>query len=531
MTIPIRQSTASQEIPLGYFLDSINGDDEKTGLTITNTDIQLWKHGATTVVSKNSGGATHMANGLYYCTLDATDTATLGPLIVFVHVATALAIKVDCEVMTANRFDALVLGTDTLEVDMTQCGGSTVAAGAIPNAAADAAGGLPISDAGALDLDTKLANTNEVTAARMGALTDWIDGGRLDIIIDQILADTDELQGNQGAWLTATGFSTHSAADIWSVVTRALTDKSGFALSATGANLILKDSTFALAMADAIWDEILIGATHNIATSAGRRVREMTDTMVLRGEETAQGGAAGTITLNAAASAIDDFYNESVLIIVGGTGAAQARTIADYNGTTKVVTTCENWRVNPDATSVYVIRGHACSSVYQLSSAVLAHINTECDTALTDYDPSTKTEMDSAFTEVKGATWAAGTDTLEHIRNKQTDIETDTAEIGTAGAGLTDLGGMSTDMATEVNDQVVDVVKTDTTSEMSQAAPPETPTVEEMLAYIYFRLRNKNVETATEHAVYDNAGTTKLFKATMSDSAGEFTKEEYVSGA
>lgn len=61
---------------------------------------------------------------------------------------------------------------------------------ALPNAAADAAGGLPISDAGGLDLDAKLANTNEITAARMGALTDWINGGRLDLIIDAILEDT-----------------------------------------------------------------------------------------------------------------------------------------------------------------------------------------------------------------------------------------------------------------------------------------------------------------------------------------------------
>lgn len=61
---------------------------------------------------------------------------------------------------------------------------------ALPNAAADGAGGLPISDAGGLDLDAKLANTNEVTAARMGALTDWINGGRLDLILDIIAADT-----------------------------------------------------------------------------------------------------------------------------------------------------------------------------------------------------------------------------------------------------------------------------------------------------------------------------------------------------
>lgn len=66
---------------------------------------------------------------------------------------------------------------------------------ALPNAAADAAGGLPISDSGGLDLDTKLANTNEVTAARMGALTDWINGGRLDLILDIIAADVVNLDG------------------------------------------------------------------------------------------------------------------------------------------------------------------------------------------------------------------------------------------------------------------------------------------------------------------------------------------------
>lgn len=89
---------------------------------------------------------------------------------------------------------------------------------ALPNAAADAAGGLVISDAGGLDIDAKLANTNEVTPARMATLTDWIDGGRLDLIldarasqssvdtvdeiVDEILLDTVEI-GTAGAGLTS----------------------------------------------------------------------------------------------------------------------------------------------------------------------------------------------------------------------------------------------------------------------------------------------------------------------------------------
>lgn len=63
----------------------------------------------------------------------------------------------------------------------------------LPAAPADAAGGLPISDAGGLDLDAKLANTNEVTAVRMGVLTDWINGGRLDLLLDAIKERSDNL--------------------------------------------------------------------------------------------------------------------------------------------------------------------------------------------------------------------------------------------------------------------------------------------------------------------------------------------------
>jgi len=157
MTIKLKEATASQEVPLGYFLDITNGNDEETGLTIANTDIKIWKSGATTLANKNSGGGTHISNGIYYTVLDATDTNTLGPMVIFVHIsATALPVRLECEVIPSNIYDSLY-STDKLQVDVTQCGGSSVAAGAIPNAAADAAGGLPISDAGALDLDGVLS--------------------------------------------------------------------------------------------------------------------------------------------------------------------------------------------------------------------------------------------------------------------------------------------------------------------------------------------------------------------------------------
>lgn len=81
-------------------------------------------------------------------------------------------------------------GLNDLLIDSAFSATRGLAGTALPNAAADAPGGLPISDAGGLDLDAKLANTNEVTAARMGVLTDWIDGGRLDVILDARASQT-----------------------------------------------------------------------------------------------------------------------------------------------------------------------------------------------------------------------------------------------------------------------------------------------------------------------------------------------------
>jgi len=105
--IPLRKSTASQEVLLGPFLDDTDGKTAETALTIANTDIKLWKRGGTTESNKNSGGATHIASGRYYATLDATDTDTVGELIINVAVAGALPVRLVCCVFEAAVFDSL----------------------------------------------------------------------------------------------------------------------------------------------------------------------------------------------------------------------------------------------------------------------------------------------------------------------------------------------------------------------------------------------------------------------------------------
>lgn len=71
--------------------------------------------------------------------------------------------------------------------------------------------------------------------------------------------------------------------------------------------------------------------------------------------DTAQAGAATTITLAAGDTQADDYYNNMVIKITGGTGSGQEKTITDYVSSTKVATVDSAWTTNPDATSTYTI--------------------------------------------------------------------------------------------------------------------------------------------------------------------------------
>ena len=70
-------------------------------------------------------------------------------------------------------------------------------------------------------------------------------------------------------------------------------------------------------------------------------------------DDTAQAGAAGTITLAAGASAAD--LTGFVITIDGGTGVGQTRVITGYDSATKIANVYPEWETEPDATSEYVV--------------------------------------------------------------------------------------------------------------------------------------------------------------------------------
>ena len=104
----------------------------------------------------------------------------------------------------------------------------------------------------------------------------------------------------------------------------------------------------------------------------------------------------------------------------------------------------------------------------------------------------------------------------------------DTAEIGVAGASLTDLGGMSTGMKAEVNTEVDGALDT-VIPELAQAAPSATPTVRTGIMFNYMAIRNKRDTTSVLDEIHDDAGVV-ISKATLSDDGTTTTKAEYVSG-
>lgn len=118
----LRQSTAAT-IKLGPFLDAADAVTAEDGLTISQADIRLSKNGGNIAQTNNTTGATHDELGYYDVPLDTTDTNTVGRLRVIVSESGALPVWADFMVLPANVYDALIAGSDMLDVNAAEYAG------------------------------------------------------------------------------------------------------------------------------------------------------------------------------------------------------------------------------------------------------------------------------------------------------------------------------------------------------------------------------------------------------------------------
>jgi len=159
----------------------------------------------------------------------------------------------------------------------------------------------------------------------------------------------------------------------------------------------------------------------------------------------------------------------------------------------------------------------------------------------------------AVVTDATGAT--VGVDVVA-VKADTAAILIDTAEIGVAGAGLTDVNGVTVGVggiattsfaagaidaaalaadaigASEFAQGAADKVfgaSGAALAEVAQAIPSATPRPDQALSLLYMSLRNANQSTATERRIKNDAGTV-IVKATMSDDGTTFNQGELVSG-
>ena len=241
--------------------------------------------------------------------------------------------------------------------------------------------------------------------------------------------DSFALIGTAGVGLTNLGGS----ANNWNV------GKTGYALSAIGADLILKNSTFGLAMAAACWQNI-DAANFTVASSIGKSI--MNGVALGTGLTVVSvSGAVGSVT--GAVGSVTGHTNQSgdSFALIGTAGA----------GLTNVGASANNWST------------HNAAAVY------------------------------TAF--------------------------------GT-GSNLT-ASGIT---AAAVNAEVVDCLNVDTYAEPGQETPAATNTIVKKLGYCFKNVRNKKDQDATMFQLYNDGATVVDQKATVADSGTVASKTELITG-
>lgn len=475
----LKQSTAAT-IKLGPFVDDSDGKTAETGLTISQADIRLSKNGGDIAQTHNSAGATHDELGYYNVPLDTTDTNTLGTLKVIVSKSGALPVFADFMVITAEAYDTLC-GTDHFTVDLNgtpsvnvvQISGDSTAADNLESYC-DGTTAQPVNVTQIGGTAQSATNLKDFADTGYDPTTHKVQGV---VLTDTCTTNTD-MRGTDNAYtgtpptvtairqemdtnstrlaaiLTNTGttipglinaLNDLSAQDVWEYVTRTLTSAGSggataqevweYATRTLTANTNLNIPS-AADIADAVWDEAI--ADHTAGTTFGGKNQRVVPSETLNDYKADVSGLATSAALATVDGKVDSILedtnelqtNQGNWLTATGFSTHSAEDV--WSVATRSLTDKAGFTISGTKTTL--------DDLNDISSG---DVLTACGTALDTYDPPTATEMASAFTEIKGATWSSATDTLEHIRDKQSDIEADTqdlqTQIGTNGAGLTNI--------------------------------------------------------------------------------------------
>ena len=171
----LRQSTA-YTFRMGPFLDDTDGKTAETGLTILRADVRLSKDGTDFAQKTETSASLHDEIGYYIVILDGTDTGTCGELLVAVHESGALPVFKTFQVVETDIYAAIFADSATLAASVASI----------------------------------LADTAELQG-------DWVNGGRLDLLVDSIISKVDVVDGNVDSILVDTAVIGSAGAGLTAV--------------------------------------------------------------------------------------------------------------------------------------------------------------------------------------------------------------------------------------------------------------------------------------------------------------------------
>lgn len=346
---------------------------------------------------------------------------------------------------------------------------------------------------------------------------------------------------------------------------------------------------------DNIWDEALTSGSHDVANSAGRRLRHLQEAGPYAGGAVwvdTVNGTSGTTsyengTVNnpvdtiASAKTIADAVGLDSFHIIANSSFTLATSFDNYtftghkytvalNGQSVSGATFERATItgNDDGTntSSTVYRGCKMGSntlgAHKLEECGLSGTITLAEAATYDWvycysrvsgtgTPGVDFGVAVANTNLNLRHYSggidvqnigdSGTDNMSLEGNGQLVINANSSGGTIAVRGnftVTDNAGGAVTLSddaridiTQINDQVVDVIDTDTHGEPGQGAPGATISRGDKIDYMYKAWRNKAEQTNTEYKLYNDAGTTVDQKSTVSDDGSTATIGEKITGA
>lgn len=355
--IVVRQSTA-RTVMLGPFLDKTDGVTEEVGLAGGGTELS--KNGATFGAGPTLG--THDSEGYYPISLSTSHTDTVGSLLIKSHdSATHLPVWQRCIVLEEAVYDAMYAASApgylqpttagrTLDVSATGEAGLDWANIGSPTTSQTLSGttvgtatnltNAPTSGDLTATMKTSVENavlnadmTSHQTQGTLGqaigdpvadtntiykAVVTDAAGATVGVDVVAVQADTDDIQTRLPAALVSGRMSSDAVAISGSTAAADSVEANIGNLDAT----VSTRSTVTTAQVNTEVDTALadIGLDHLVSAQG-----------------TADSGTTTTL-VDAALTEADNYWNDSVLLIVSGTIAGQARLITDFDAASDTVT-------------------------------------------------------------------------------------------------------------------------------------------------------------------------------------------------